>query len=170
MTTGTLGRMSAARAVADSVLYQGYILYPHGTSRRNRARRQYGVLTPRVVSEADDSERWFARTECIVEPELGATPRLAVQIRCLHYHERAVEAPETEGESFVPVEAVEVDGIPYVAWDEAVDRIIDLSPRHLLPGDETVREENFEFAGGDPHPAAQRLASSDGSRRNLPIG
>lgn len=130
------------------------------------------MLTPRGFGEADDSERWFTRTECIVEPELGAAPRLTVQVRCLHYQARGVEAPGAEGESFVPVETVEVDGIPYVAWDEAVERNIDLAPQRLSPGGETVREEHIEFAGGEE---AELIRSADGEvvartiRRRQPV-
>jgi hypothetical protein len=38
-----------ARAVADSVLYEGYLLYPYRrSSAKNRVRWQFGVLLPRA--------------------------------------------------------------------------------------------------------------------------
>ena len=61
-------RFEAARAVADAVLYEGYVLYPYrASSRKNQVRFQWGVLAPRAYSEADGSERWSARTECLAD-------------------------------------------------------------------------------------------------------
>ena len=61
-------RFETARTVADAVLYEGYVLYPYrASSRKNQVRFQWGVLTPRAYSEADGSERWSARTECLVD-------------------------------------------------------------------------------------------------------
>ena len=61
----------AARAVADAVLYEGYVLYPYRASaRKNQLRWQFGVLVPPAVAAADGSER-------CVDPDRGAarTPR-----------------------------------------------------------------------------------------------
>jgi len=39
----------SARAVADAVLYEGYLLYPYRrSSGKNRVRWQFGVLAPRA--------------------------------------------------------------------------------------------------------------------------
>ena len=60
--------------MADAVLYEGYVLYPYrASSRKNQVRFQWGVLTPRAFSEAEGSERWSMRTECLVDP--GGRPR-----------------------------------------------------------------------------------------------
>ena len=62
-------RFAAARAVADAVLYEGYVLYPYRASaRKNQLRWQFGVLVPQRQAEFDDSERSSLRTECIVDP------------------------------------------------------------------------------------------------------
>ena len=38
---------SRARAIADAVLYEGYLLYPYrANSRKNQTRWQFGVLGP----------------------------------------------------------------------------------------------------------------------------
>ena len=40
-------RFAVARAVADAVLYEGYVLYPYRASaRKNQMRWQFGVLAP----------------------------------------------------------------------------------------------------------------------------
>ncbi len=42
-----------ARAVADAVLYEGYLLYPYrASSRKNQCRWQFGVLGPPGAAEA----------------------------------------------------------------------------------------------------------------------
>ena len=90
MSAPVADRFETARAVADAVLYEGYVLYPYrASSRKNQARFQWGVLTPRAFSEADGSERWAMRTECLVAP--GASPALSVRVRCLHSQRRRIE-------------------------------------------------------------------------------
>ncbi|AQA26166.1 hypothetical protein BTZ20_3066 [Rhodococcus sp. MTM3W5.2] len=45
MTTTDVG--TRVRAVADAVLYEGYLLYPYrASSRKNQSRWQFGVLGP----------------------------------------------------------------------------------------------------------------------------
>ncbi|MBO0746869.1 MAG: hypothetical protein J2O47_00880, partial [Acidimicrobiaceae bacterium] len=75
---------SPALAVADAVLYEGYLLYPYRrSSGKNRVRWQFGVLGPRAWIEAhtsdhDDgvagsSESWWNQTECLLEADSDAT-------------------------------------------------------------------------------------------------
>jgi hypothetical protein len=148
-------RFAGARAVADAVLYEGYVLYPYRASaRKNQLRWQFGVLAPRAFSEADGSERWSTRTECIVDP--GPAPILSVRIRCLQVQHRAVEralsddtADDTGDEpTFCPTDAIEVDGMVWVPWDEAVEHTIDVVPQPLLPMSATAHEASFGFPAG----------------------
>ena len=149
-------RFETARTVADAVLYEGYVLYPYrASSRKNQARFQWGVLTPRAYSETDGSERWSARTECLVDP--GGRPEttiLRVRVRYLQTQRRRVEAwlsaetPESSGSAFGPVDALEVDGTSHVEWDEAVDRTIDLPPLVVPPGGTAADELPFRLEGG----------------------
>src|SRR6204780_3928677 len=77
----------AARAVADAVLYEGYVLYPYrASSRKNQLRWQFGVLVPQPLSSSDASERWSMRTECLVAARPGAV--LNVRIRFLRVQHR----------------------------------------------------------------------------------
>ena len=93
---GVTDRFVAARAVADAVLYEGYVLYPYRASApKNQIRWQWGVLFPRTFAEADGSERWRNRTECIVDP--GSAPQLTVQVRGLHVQRRSIEAARGAG-------------------------------------------------------------------------
>ena len=113
----------AARAVADAVLYEGYVLYPYRASaRKNQLRWQFGVLVPPAVAAVDGSERAAIRTEVPLEPH--EHPRLSVRIRCLQVQRRAVEA--RAGDHFEPAESVDVDGTRWVPWDEAVEHEVDV--------------------------------------------
>jgi hypothetical protein len=122
---GAPDRFAAARAVADAVLYEGYVLYPYRASAaKNQLRWQFGVLAPPAFSQADGSERWYTRTECLLEAGLAAT--LHVRVRGLHLQRRTVESPSGER-----VGATEVDGRRLVDWDEAVEAAVDLPPLGL---------------------------------------
>jgi hypothetical protein len=146
MTTSVTDRFETARAVADAVLYEGYVLYPYrASSKKNQLRWQFGVLAPRAFSEADGSERWATRTECLIDG--GSDSRLSVRIRCLQVQHRAVEGPTGDGE-FSPVDKLEVGGQVYVDWDEAVDQVVDLPPLRLRGLGAGGYEELFRFDGG----------------------
>ena len=62
---------------------------------------------------------------------------------------RSVEALAPDGESFLPVEALEVDGIRWMEWDEAVEREIDLEPVPLLPVAGASSTVPLRIAGGE---------------------
>ena len=146
-------RFEAARTVADTVLYEGYVLYPYrASSRKNQARFQWGVLTPRGFSEAEGSERWSTRTECIAEP--GSSSVLSVRVRCLQAQHRRCDrrrdfSSGPTDASFEPVDALDVDGVVHMGWDEAVEQIIDVPAwaPHLHEG--SVHSQPFSFAATD---------------------
>ena len=49
--------LTAARQVADAVLYEGYLLYPsRATSSKNQIRWQFGVLGPDGAALVGDGE------------------------------------------------------------------------------------------------------------------
>jgi hypothetical protein len=122
-----------ARAVADAVLYEGYLLYPYRRSAaKNRVRWQFGVLAPRAYIEAagpSDSgvagaaDAWQQRTEVLLEAEEGA--ELFVRLRFLQVQRRTVEQRTDTGWS--PVDALDVDGERHLTFDEALPREFDLS-------------------------------------------
>src|SRR5580698_6660591 len=126
--TDLTDRFSAARSVADAVLYEGYVLYPYrASSRKNQVRFQWGVLTPKAFSESEGSERWSSRTECLLEPR--HTPVLSVRLRFLQAQHRTVEAlVEGTVDSFNAIDYLDVDGTLHVDWDEAVEHVVDSAP------------------------------------------
>jgi hypothetical protein len=112
----------SARAVADAVLYEGYVLYPYrASSSRNQLRWQWGVLMPADVVERDGSERGSAGVEILVD---GTGSRVTVTVRFLQVQRRTVERAEAGG--FVPVEQLETEAATYVEWDEARECEVEL--------------------------------------------
>jgi hypothetical protein len=118
-----------ARAVADAVLYEGYLLYPYRrSSGKNRVRWQFGVLVPRTwlevsgvpdASVAGSADAWHQQTDCLLEARDTAT--VHVWLRFLQLQNRLVETRCTGG-SFQPVDVLDVDGQRYLTFDEAVPR------------------------------------------------
>ncbi len=125
-------RFRAARAVADAVLYEGYVLYPYRASaRKNQIRWQFGVLVPPGQLAHEPSERSAARTECVIDP--GDAPRLQVQVRCLQVQHRALEQRVGSGDWFAPVDELVVGDARWVPWDEAVEHEIDVPSVSVFP-------------------------------------
>jgi hypothetical protein len=150
-------RFAAARAVADAVLYEGYVLYPYRASApKNQVRWQFGVLAPRPYVEATGAERASSRTECVVDP--GAECRLSVRLRCLQVQRRVVERA-VPGIGFVEVDELAVDGGRVVPWEEAVEHEVDVSPIALLPFADATRVVPVRFPGGE---AVEELRSTSG--------
>lgn len=131
-------RFAAARAVADAVLYEGYVLYPYrASSPKNQVRWQFGVLAPRSFSEADGAERWTMRTECLLD-DPGEAAVLRVRVRALHLQRRTVETAAGDR-----IGSLDVDGRVLVDWDEAVDEVINLPPLQVTA---EALEHSYPFA------------------------
>jgi hypothetical protein len=156
-----------ARKVADAVLYEGYLLYPYRASAaKNQARWQFGVLMPRLWSEAGPDEPWATQTECLLEPEDATTVR--VLVRFLHVQSKTVEEVDVEAGTFREVGALPVDGSELAPWDEATEQemTVEAPLARLLEGELVT---SFERPGGrrvEPvHTAAGKLAGRTVRRR-----
>lgn len=117
-TTDPVTEVAAITALADAVLFEGYLLYPYRASaQKNALRWQFGVLMPPAVAPrlAEPSR---SRTELLLEPRAGATLRL--RVRFLQVEERVLL--DREGRAR---DEMTVDGTPYFGWDEGLPREID---------------------------------------------
>ena len=84
-------QVAHARAVADAILYEGYLLYPYRqSSRKNQARFQFGVLMPPAYAAVDANEPSASQTECLAECVGDA--RVQILLRFLHVQQRLVQA------------------------------------------------------------------------------
>jgi len=120
--------LDAVAAVADAVLFEGYLLYPYRASaQKNALRWQFGVLVPPAVSAAL-AEPSASRTECVIDARPDATLRL--RLRFLGLQRRSVvDLDGTEHDR------LEVDGVPHTAWEEGVPRQVDATiPLESLAG------------------------------------
>ena len=146
----------AARAVADAVLLEGYVLYPYRASAaKNRFRWTFGVLAPRAWSEAGGCEPWWLEAQCLVEP--GAAARLDGRLRFLQLRSRQVE--ERAGEGFRPVESLEVEGRLHVSFEEGDLREVDFALPLAAAGEGSVP---FELPAGCE---VETLADASGAER-----
>jgi hydrogenase maturation protease len=76
-------------AIANAVLYEGYMLYPYRpSSAKNRQRFNFGVLYPQAYSEAQSgSDAWSMQTEFLVQG--CSLTMIEVQVRFLHLLSRS---------------------------------------------------------------------------------
>jgi hypothetical protein len=131
-------------AVADAILYEGYLLYPYRrSSTKNKVRWQFGVLLPRGWAEAHglcdagvagSAESWWQQTECLVlAPAEDAEDMVRVRLRFLRLQRRSVER-RTEDGAYRPADRVVVGGREEFGFDEAVPLEADItaSLRDLL--------------------------------------
>src|SRR5262245_45785538 len=121
-----------ARAVADAILYEGYILYPYrASSQKNQSRWQFGVVMPAGFAATDPTESSASQTECLLEWDEGT--ELDIAVRYLQVQRRSIR--DTGGTT---VGSVTVDGTLVTAWEEAVEREATF---HLRVADLTAGEE-----------------------------
>ncbi|WP_435886220.1 hypothetical protein [Streptomyces misionensis] len=136
-------------AVADAVLYEGYLLYPYRrSSPKNRVRWQFGVLLPRAWVERDgpvtpgisgSADSWYQRTECLLRV-LREDAVVRVRVRYLQMQHKQVEAADGSG-GHRAVESLRTDdGAAHLSFDEAVPRETELTVplADLLDGDRAV--------------------------------
>lgn len=118
-----------AKQVADSVLYEGYLLYPYRASAvKNRQRFNFGVLLPPEYAEAQTgNDASSMQTECLLE---GENPRLDVRLRFLQVivRQAARISNPAQGDSGSPetryeiVPEIVIDGEVFPTWQEAIER------------------------------------------------
>ncbi|HEY8479653.1 MAG TPA: hypothetical protein VIL71_07470 [Spirillospora sp.] len=135
-----------ARAVADAVLYEGYLLYPYrSSSGKNRVRWQFGVVVPPAwaqenglddTSVAGSAEAPWQQTECLVSAPPDAV--IHCRVRFLRSQCKTVEE-RLSGGAFRPVDSISVGERREVGFDEAVpeehDFLVTLGD--LLSGERT---------------------------------
>jgi len=114
------------RAVADAVLYEGYLLYPYrATSRKNQLRWQFGVLGPQGAEAAGMGEDSHLCMQCLLNTRANETPQqtqaaVTIHVRFLQLQQRRTERTD-EGGGYVPVPELRIDGERWFSWDEAVE-------------------------------------------------
>ena len=149
---------ATARAVADAVLFEGYVLYPYRASAtKNRMRWQFGVLVPASYAAAH-AEHSTSRTECLLDPH--DDDELQVELRFLHVSRRTVEA--LQDDAFIAVDRLDTGDAVHTPWDDASIQQFELRvPLSELLGGELSR--TIDVAGQD---WTEPLHATDGT----PVG
>ena len=154
-------------AVADAVLYEGYLLYPYRrSSAKNRVRWQFGVLFPRAWVERDgpvvpgvsgSADSWYQQTECLLRfRQPGAT--LRVRLRYLQLQRKQVEETGHHGGPR-EVESLRTDdGMLHLTFDEAVPCEVDMA----IPLDDLFQGERSVAAGAAAGTGIEALPSGAG--------
>ena len=129
-----------AQAIADAVLYEGYVLDPYRASaRKHRMRWRFGVAAPAAWSRAGGCEGW--RLECQTLIEAGRGGRIEGCLRFLTPRARQIEERRIGTESgYAPVTALEVAGTLHTSWETGVLREIPFALDAV-----GTREKTFAF-------------------------
>jgi len=138
------------RAIADAVLYEGYVLWPYRRSAlKNTHRWTFGGVYPRAHAEARDAgdDPWTMQTQCLIEA--GGDTRVGVALRFLHVVWRQVV--DAEGGAR---DELTVSGERHLTWEEAVEREVAL---------DAVALEDLKEPRGVP-------ISVEGGREHEPLG
>jgi len=113
-----------ARAVADAVLYEGYLLYPYrGTSSKNQSRWQFGVLGPPGAADAGLGEDDTLAAQFPVDSARAIT----MVVRFLQLQHRRAQR-ELPGGEFESVDELTTPSGSWLTWDEAVECEMSFGP------------------------------------------
>ncbi len=109
------------RAIADAVLYEGYILWPYRRSAlKNQRRFTFGGVYPPGHAHDHPDDPAAMHTEVLLTA--SAQARLHVTVRFLQVVRRAAAREGVGG--LEEVDELEVGGERYTSWEEAVERQI----------------------------------------------
>src|SRR5947209_19315498 len=104
------------RAIADAVLYEGYILWPYRRSAmKNQQRFTFGGVYPPAHSRRHPDDPSTMQAEVLIRGD----PAVEASVRFLHVVQRTVL--DDLGE---PVDDRVVDDERFVTWEEAAERSI----------------------------------------------
>ncbi|MDT5362935.1 MAG: hypothetical protein QOC69_4697 [Mycobacterium sp.] len=141
-----------ARAIADAVLYEGYLLYPYrATSSKNQSRWQFGVVGPPGAADAGLGEDDSLSAQFLIDGD----SELTLVVRFLQLQHRRAER-DAGGGAFEPVDELTSGLQSWVTWDEAVEcelsfgpfNIADLEQPRTLPVAVAAGKDTEDVDGG----------------------
>ncbi|MDQ6738797.1 MAG: hypothetical protein M3021_00090 [Actinomycetota bacterium] len=160
--------LSLARAIADAVLYEGYLLYPYrASSQKNQSRWQFGILGPPGAAAAGAGEESTMFADALLRA--GRPARLEVHLRFLQLQSRTCE--KFDDGTFTPVSELSIGAARWLTWDEATEQEMMLGPFALdqLAGGLTVP---VQISGAEEVETLQDAAGAVAGRlvrRRLPL-
>ncbi|HEY8212950.1 MAG TPA: hypothetical protein VIG36_02290 [Methylocystis sp.] len=158
-------KLDSIKAIANAVLYEGYILYPYRPSSiKNRQRWTFGGVFPEAFDQQGDAS--MMETQVLLRG--GEQAAFDAHFRFLQVARRDVgrlatpdqELPE-KGEPVVTlVPSLTVAGRELLAWEEAVEREVALGPLRLCDMQDSAIATPFRFEGAREFEAVR---TQDGS-------
>jgi hypothetical protein len=129
--------------IANSVLHEGYMLYPYRPSAiKNRQRWTFGILYPPAYGEvASGTERSAMHSECLLQQKGDAA--VQIQLRFLHLEQRRIGRLREGGLEIA--QSISVDGNLVETWDEGVERSIEFEV--ALDGSQRLFQFSFPGTG-----------------------
>jgi hypothetical protein len=112
------------RAIADAVLYEGYVLWPYRRSALKNAQRwTFGGVYPRAHAQARAAgdDPWTMQTQCLVQGDSATEVDLGV--RFLHIVWR--QLLDADGHE---VGELLAGGERHLSWEEAAERTVSQEP------------------------------------------
>jgi hypothetical protein len=152
------------RAIADAVLYEGYILWPYRRSAtKNRRRFQFGGVYPPGHSAVHPDDRPCMQTDVLLVA--GDQASVQVTVRFLQVVHRSVA--RLRGGELERVDELTIAGQRYLTWDEAVEREVvvpalsmrDLEEGHRVPIEIAGGAAREELGGGEGAPGGMLIRS-----------
>lgn len=127
--------------IVETVLYEGYVLYPYRPSSvKNHQRWTFGGIYSKAYSEAiGSSDPWMMQAQCLIAG--SDDPRVGITVRFL---QPTLRTTLPEGET----------------WQEAVERRIDIGTVRLTDVLDNPRVHPFEFPSQQ---TAESRNDADGS-------
>jgi hypothetical protein len=118
--------MDPVNAIAQAVLYEGYLLWPYRRSaHKNRNRWTFGAVLPEAWSAEHPDDRCRLQGQYLIE---GATAAVTATIRFLHVVQRR---PRDAAGRWV--DALEAGGERHLAWEEATERELPVPGAGRMP-------------------------------------
>jgi hypothetical protein len=146
--------LARVEAIVKAVLYEGYMLYPYRPSSiKNRQRWTFGGVYPKACADADASLRSAMQTECLLRGDRDTA--IEVHVRFLHLVKREVgelaksvaELPEDRNPAFTAVPSLEIGGKRFHAWEEALERKVEIPEAMLAALTAAPLRVPFSFPG-----------------------
>ncbi|HVL51642.1 MAG TPA: hypothetical protein VM754_09125, partial [Actinomycetota bacterium] len=121
--------MDVVDRIAETVLYEGYILWPYRRSAlKNQQRWTFGGIYPPAYSASTGhTDACTTQTQVLVEGD--DRTEVEISVRFLQVVRR--QAVEMEGDRPAERDAVQAGGRRHLSWDESVERRVD-APRLSL--------------------------------------
>lgn len=131
--------MDAVDRIAETVLYEGYILWPYRRSAlKNQQRWTFGGVHPPAYSASTDhSDACEMQTQVLLQG--GRRPAVGVSVRFLQVVRR--QAVELRDGLQVECGEVEANGRRHLSWDESVERRVEVHDLQLQETDAPVELE-----------------------------